>query len=106
MGGERTVPLLGTLEEDACRAVEFGVWSHEVGHVIGLVNNGLAMQSDHEDAEHPHHDVEPGCLMYWAYDGPSFGEATLSRLMAGDDEIDFCQASLDDLANARTPVRP
>lgn len=96
-----SAPLLGELSADACRASEFGVWSHELGHVLGLVNNGISMQSDHEDSEHPHHDSEAGCLMYWAYDGPSFVDTTITRLAAGRGEIDFCAPSLADLAAVR-----
>ncbi len=100
------LPLLAELEADACRAAEFGVWSHEVGHVLGLVNNGLEMQTPHEDPEHVHHDVEEGCLMYWAYDGPSFVDAAVARLGAGDEEIDFCDGSLEDVAALRAAPAP
>ncbi len=95
------VPLLGGLSDEACRASEYGVWSHEVGHVLGLVNAGLPMQTDHEDAEHPKHDAQQGCLMYWAYDGPSFVDTTITRLGAGQQEIDFCEPSLDDIRAVR-----
>lgn len=96
----RSVPLLG-LDETACQTAEAGVWSHEVGHVIGLVNNGLEMQRDHEDADHPHHDAQQGCLMYWAYDGPGLVDDTFARLAGGEDEVEFCQDSLDDIARVR-----
>jgi hypothetical protein len=46
--------------------VETIVMQHEVGHIIGLVNNGVEMQSDHQDEENGKHcDVEE-CLMYFA----------------------------------------
>ena len=38
---------------------------HELGHVIGLVNNGLPMKSPHEDSAHPHHSTDPKDVMYW-----------------------------------------
>ncbi len=99
------LPLLEELERDVCLAAEFGVWSHEVGHVLGLVNNGLEMQDNHEDEEHPHHESREGCLMYWAYDGPSFVDTTIARLGAGQAEIDFCDGSLADIAAVRDAAR-
>ena len=39
--------------------------NHEFGHILGLVNNGTPVQSDHHDtANGAHCDVED-CLMYW-----------------------------------------
>jgi hypothetical protein len=93
--------LLGGLEQDACQTAEFGIWSHEMGHVLGLVNNGIEMQRDYEDSEHPHHDMTEGCLMYWAYDGPSFVDATFERLSNGRADIDFCEDALNDMTAAR-----
>lgn len=46
--------------------LETTVINHEFGHIFGLTNLGTALQSEHEDEEHPKHcDVE-NCLMYWA----------------------------------------
>ena len=45
--------------------LESTILNHEFGHVLGLVNVGTPLQSDHQDTEHGHHcDVE-GCLMNW-----------------------------------------
>jgi hypothetical protein len=44
---------------------------HEVGHILGLVNNGTPMvgepggPDDHHDAAHGAHCTEEGTLMYW-----------------------------------------
>lgn len=46
--------------------VEPTVLVHEAGHVLGLVNNGVSMQADHEDPDHTHHDDNEDCVMYWA----------------------------------------
>jgi hypothetical protein len=93
--------LLPGLEDEACVVSESGVWSHEIGHVLGLVNNGIEMQTPYEDKEHPHHDASEGCLMYWAYDGPSFVDTAIARLASGEAEIEFCENNLNDLAAAR-----
>lgn len=39
---------------------------HEFGHEIGLVDNGLAMQSEHLDEAHGAHCSNTDCVMYWA----------------------------------------
>lgn len=45
--------------------LETTVIEHELGHLLGIVNLGSPMQSDHEDAAHPKHCTNPDCLMYW-----------------------------------------
>lgn len=45
--------------------VEQGTVVHEIGHVIGLVNNGVPLTSSHEDAAHPRHSSNSNCIMYW-----------------------------------------
>jgi len=42
------------------------VLEHELGHLLGLVNNGTGMQTPHEDAAHPAHCTNQDCLMYYA----------------------------------------
>lgn len=44
---------------------------HELGHAIGLVNNGIPMSSPHQDAEHGAHTTNNECVMYWLNEGPS-----------------------------------
>ena len=46
--------------------LETTVITHEFGHILGLTNLGAALQSNHEDTEHPKHCVEKTCLMYWS----------------------------------------
>jgi hypothetical protein len=46
--------------------LETTVITHEFGHILGLTNLGTALQSKHEDAEHPKHCIEKTCLMYWS----------------------------------------
>lgn len=43
---------------------------HELGHAIGLVNNGITMQTNHQDVEHGHHCSNDQCIMYWLNEGP------------------------------------
>ena len=56
----------GNIGQASTIEVEEGVLKHEFGHILGLVNLGTPMQSQHEDQAHKKHcDVE-SCLMYYA----------------------------------------
>lgn len=59
--------------------VEKAVLVHEFGHAIGLVNNGLEMQRDHEDEDHPKHSSNQESVMYWAVEN-TLGLPGLDRI--------------------------
>lgn len=42
------------------------VLQHEFGHLLGLVNTGSSMQTNHEDNAHPGHCNNKNCIMYHA----------------------------------------
>lgn len=42
------------------------VAEHEIGHLLGLVDLGTAMQTNHKDAAHGNHCNNTACLMYYA----------------------------------------
>jgi hypothetical protein len=42
------------------------VVEHEMGHLLGLVDLGSAMQTNHKDAAHGNHCSNTSCLMYYA----------------------------------------
>jgi len=84
--------------ERVCREAEAAVWTHEAGHVIGLVNNPLPMVEPHEDPEHPGHTSNRDGVMYWSYEGPSFIDA----LIAGSGpDFAFGPESMADVAAFR-----
>lgn len=94
--------LLGALQAENCEAAERNVWAHEIGHVIGLVDNGVTMRVDHRDPDRGRHDVSDECLMYWAYDGPQIFDALLGRLDSGDAaDLEFCAQCQADIAAVR-----
>jgi hypothetical protein len=51
--------------------VEQATLVHEMGHALGLVNNGVPMQENHHDSAHGAHCTNRKCVMYWANEGAS-----------------------------------
>ena len=47
------------------RYVEQGTVVHELGHVIGFVNNGVPLTTNYEDSAHLRHSANTNCVMYW-----------------------------------------
>lgn len=56
----------GGLAQPKVSDLETAVTQHEIGHMLGLTNHGTAMQTEHEDKNHPAHCNNTKCLMYYA----------------------------------------
>jgi predicted Zn-dependent protease len=56
----------GGLGQPSRVKLESTVLEHEIGHVLGLVDIGSAMQTNHKDATHGNHCNNSGCLMYYS----------------------------------------
>lgn len=80
----------GPLQPSAA-TVEGTVANHEFGHIMGLVNNGSAMQTEHQDEAHGPHCDNQQCLMYYAVRTTDF----ISNLLDGMPDLD--QNCVDDL---------
>ena len=52
------------------------VLEHEFGHLLGLVNQGSSMQSDHVDPAHGPHCINPDCLMFYGIENAVFPGAS------------------------------
>ena len=94
--------LTDVLDDRACADAQYGIWLHEVGHVLGLVDNGLAMVEPHQDAEHPAHDASEDCIMYWAYEGTPLFDRIAAALRGDMPRVDFDANCLADIAAAKT----
>lgn len=81
--------------------LESRVLLHEFGHLMGLVNTGAPVQSDHHDEEHGKHCTNKRCLMYHLADSeeyplvlikpqpPGFDKACLEDLKAIGGKLSF-----------------
>lgn len=64
--GSKIKQYSGRVGQPSKTLLETTVAHHEFGHIMGLVNAGAPLQTDHQDVAHGRHcDVE-GCLMYWS----------------------------------------
>lgn len=68
--------------------------AHELGHLLGLANNGVGMVVDHPDEAHGNHDDNDACLMHGTIEGAGLFDALLDRTPT------FDRACLDDLEAA------
>jgi hypothetical protein len=55
----------GNVGKPSVTTLETTVIFHEFSHILGLVNNGIPMQEDHNDASHEGHCNNQDCLMYY-----------------------------------------
>jgi predicted Zn-dependent protease with MMP-like domain len=67
---------------------------HELGHSVGLVNNGIPMASPHEDAAHPGHSANDRDVMYYA------AETSGVFNLVGGPPTDFDSADRADVCKA------
>lgn len=58
----------GSLGQPGRVKLETTVIEHEIGHILGLVDVGSTMQTNHKDAAHGNHCNNTGCLMYYTAD--------------------------------------
>ena len=73
--------------------LETTVLDHEFGHLMGMVNAGTPLQSDHQDVEHGRHCTTDGCLMSFTAET---GEGLLNSLSGGAIPV-FDSLCLEDL---------
>lgn len=60
--------------------LETTVMNHEFGHLLGLVNAGTPLQTDHQDVAHGRHCTNEDCLMFWTAET---GEGLLNMISGG-----------------------
>lgn len=56
----------GSITQPSRTKLETTVIEHEFGHILGLVDLGTPMKSNHKDSAHGNHCNVSSCLMYWS----------------------------------------
>jgi len=78
---------LVALGDVLCPLAEATIWTHEIGHVIGLVDNGIPMINDHRDPDNSRHDISDESVMYWAYEGVGVMDVLQARILGNNEEV-------------------
>lgn len=81
----------GGVTQPSQATVEGVVLQHEIGHNLGLVDNGSPMQTEHQDEPNGKHCDDENCLMYYAVRTADF----IQNLLDGMPDLD--QDCIDDL---------
>lgn len=80
--------------------LEQTVLVHEFGHEIGLVDNGIAMVTDHLDVEHGRHCTNEDCVMFWAnHTGNDILSFVTARMSSSSDVLFDADCLADVRAN-------
>jgi hypothetical protein len=83
-----STPLVGS------SGIESAVVTHEVGHLLGLVD--LFLHTGRQDPDHPGHSTDQNSVMYWAVESN-----LVADLLTGGPPKDFDNADLADLQTIR-----
>ncbi|MEY2446638.1 MAG: hypothetical protein QOH79_114, partial [Acidimicrobiaceae bacterium] len=83
-----STPLVGSA------GIETAVVTHEVGHLMGLVD--LLLHTGRQDPDHPGHSTNSKSVMYWAVESN-----LVADLLQGGPPKDFDSADLADLQTIR-----
>lgn len=70
--GETIAEVSDGIGQPSRSVIETTVIQHEIGHLLGLVNNGVEMQEPHQDEENGFHCDDDRCLMYHAVNTSDF----------------------------------
>jgi hypothetical protein len=69
---------------------------HELGHALGLVDNGLPMHEPHKDPENGPHCENQKCVMYWMNEGHQNLRQFVIRMINEGSVIMFDEQCLND----------
>jgi len=79
--------------------VEQATLVHEIGHAVGLVNNGIQMLTSHEDTAHIRHCNNPKCVMYFQNEGAGALASFLQERINNPDLVMLDEACLKDVTS-------
>jgi hypothetical protein len=84
------------------RFVEQTTMMHELGHALGLVDNGMAMKVEHKDEQNGAHCDNDRCVMFFLNEGFNDAVSFARDALVRGDRILFDDNCLDDAAAARS----
>ena len=90
----------GTDPVKACAYIESSTVLHELGHLMGLTDNGIAMVEPHKDEGNGDHCDQPDCIMYAYNNMQSLFERAQADLDAGRQIALFDTKCRDDVRSA------
>ncbi len=74
---------------------------HELSHAIGLVNNGIALKSEHQDTANGKHCNNSECIMYYSNEGVDSLREFITRAVKDGNTVLFDSACLADIDAAK-----
>ena len=86
--------------------IEQSTLVHELGHALGLVNNGVAMVAPHQDTTNGTHCTNPKCVMYHTNEGAAAATEFVKQYVKTADSILFGDECLADTAAQIAASRP
>lgn len=94
------VKSTGATEDGAIpKYVEQSTLIHEMGHALGLVNNGVPMSKAHQDTAHGVHTTNSDCVMYWQNEGLNDLKAFVKKRITSGTTIMWGPEVLQDVQN-------
>ena len=92
----KDVVLSSSSQSVVLRFVEQATLIHEFGHIMGLVDNGVPMVTDHLDPDHIRHCINEDCVMYWLNEGASDLGTFARQIISTDSLIMYGDQCLND----------
>lgn len=86
-------------DDNIAKFAEQSTLVHEIGHALGLVNNGVAQVEDHHDHEYGAHCSNPDCVMYWKNEGATDMIKFIQDYFSSGSEVMFGDKCMNDLKN-------
>ena len=76
--------------------VELTTAIHELGHALGLVNNGITMAASHQDTDHGKHCNNDQCVMYYLNEGAADLKTFVTQILTTGNTIVYDTNCLND----------